>query len=176
MHVQTELKRKSCGSEVAKKGISCYFYDASCIWNVRGTCCGGKEDCCHASVNGLEGFLYFWKLSRSDRIRGIGRLPCMNASLVQGFSCVANNLLHVSHLKGFIFRWTLCTWEWRSSDMVNFLSHCEHGKRGPSSSLWCCFLWRFLFCTYDFRHSGQRCRSTGTYFCGYNRVFRGMTL
>ena len=41
-------------------------------------------------------------------------------------------------------------------------------KRGPSSSLWCSFLrrTRFLFCTYDFPHSGQRCCSTGTYFCG----------
>ena len=80
----------------------------------------------------------------------------------------ANNLLHISHLKGFIFRWTLFIWECRSSDMVNFLSHCEQGKRGPSSHLWCCFLWRtrFLFCTYDFLHTGQRCRSTGTYFCG----------
>ena len=80
----------------------------------------------------------------------------------------ANNLLHISHLKGFIFRWTLFIWECRSSDMVNFLSHCEQGKRGPSSHLWCCFLWRtrFLFCTDDFPHSGQRCRSTGTYFCG----------
>ena len=80
----------------------------------------------------------------------------------------ANNLLHVSHLKGFIFRWTLFVWECRSLDMVNFLSHREQGKRGPSSSLWCCFLWRtrFLFCTYDFPQSGQRCRSTGTYLCG----------
>ena len=42
---------------------------------------------------------------------------------------------------------------------INFLSHCEQGKRGPSSSLWCFFLWRtrFLFYTYDFPHSGQRC-------------------
>ena len=78
----------------------------------------------------------------------------------------ANNLLHVS--KGFIFRWTLFIWECRSSDIVNFLSHCEQGKREPLSHLWCWFLWRtrFLFCTYDFPHSWQRCRSTGTYFCG----------
>ena len=49
---------------------------------------------------------------------------------------------------------------------IHFLSHCEQGKRGPSSSLWCCFLWwtRFLFCTYDFPHSGQRYRSTGSFF------------
>ena len=62
----------------------------------------------------------------------------------------------------------------RSLDMVNFLSHREQGKRGPSSSLWCCFLWRtrFLFCTYDFPHSGQRCRSTGTYFCGAEVINR----
>ena len=46
---------------------------------------------------------------------------------------------------------------------IHFLSHCEQGKRGPSSSLWCCFLWRtrFLFCTYDFPHSGQ-----ALFFCG----------
>ena len=57
---------------------------------------------------------------------------------------------------------------------INFLSHCEQGKRGPSSILWCCFLWRtrFLFCTYDFPNSGQRYRSTGTYFCGVD-VFNG---
>ena len=57
---------------------------------------------------------------------------------------------------------------------INFLSHCEQGKRGPSSSLWCCFLWRtrFLFCTYDFPHSGQRCRSTGSFFCGVKVVNR----
>ena len=29
----------------------------------------------------------FQKLSRSDRIR-LGRLPCMDTSLAQGFSCV----------------------------------------------------------------------------------------
>ena len=52
---------------------------------------------------------------------------------------IANNLLHISHLKGYIFRWTLFAWECRSSDMVHFLSHCEQGKRGPSSNLWCCF-------------------------------------
>ena len=52
--------------------------------------------------------------------------------------------------------------------MEHFLLHCERGKRGPSSNLWCCFLWRtsFLFCTYDLPHSGQRCCSTGIYFCG----------
>ena len=27
MNVQTELKRTSCGNEVAKKGISCYCYE-----------------------------------------------------------------------------------------------------------------------------------------------------
>ena len=44
--------------------------------------------------------------------------------------------------------------------MINFLSHWEQGKWGPSSSLWFCFLWRtrFLFCTCNFPHSGQRCR------------------
>ena len=81
--VQTELKRISCGSEVAKKGISCYDASAdSCLWNVRGTCCRGKEDCRHASVHGLQDLLYFWKLCRSDRI------PCINTSLAQCFSCV----------------------------------------------------------------------------------------
>ena len=94
----------------------------------------------------------------------------------QGFFC-ANNLLHVSHLKGFIFRWTLFVSECRSSDMVNFSSHCEQGKRGPSSSSWCCILWwtRFLFCTYDFPHSGQRCRPRGTYFCRVE-VINGWTV
>ena len=52
-----------------------------------GHCCRGKEDCRHACVHGLEDFLYFWKPSRSDRIR-LGPLPCMNTSLAQGFSCV----------------------------------------------------------------------------------------
>ena len=167
--VRTELKRTSCGSEVAKTGISCYDASAdSCMWNVRGTCCRGKEGCHHACVHSLQDLIYSflktfpqwphtsWAFTVHEYLPGSRLLLC------------ANNLLHVSHLKGFIFRWTLFVWECRSSDMVNFLSHCEQGKRGPSSSLWCCFLWRtrFLFCTYDFPHSGQRCRSTGTYFCG----------
>ena len=76
INVQTELKRTSCDSEVAKEGISCYDASAdSCIWNVRSTCCRSKEDCCHASMHGFEDFLYFQFFSRSDRIRGLGRLP-----------------------------------------------------------------------------------------------------
>ena len=98
--VRIELKRTSWGSEVAKKGISCYDASAdSCIWNVRGTCCRDKEDCRHACVHGLQDLLYFWKLSRSDRIR-LGRLPCMNNSLAQGFSCVQIIFSRLT-LKGF---------------------------------------------------------------------------
>ena len=47
------------------------------------------------------------------------------------------NLLHVSHLKGFIFRWTLFIWQGRSSDMVQFLSHREQLRETRSKSNHC---------------------------------------
>ena len=163
--VRTELKRTSCGSEVAKEGISCYDASAdSCIWNVRGIVAGVRKTAAMRACMVLKTSSTFENLPAvTAYVLGLYRAWKPPLLLL-----CANNLLYISHLKGFIFRWTLFLWECRSSDMVNFWSHCKQGKRGPSSSLWSCFLrrTRFLFCTYDFPHSGQRCRSTGTYFCG----------
>ena len=98
--VRTQLKRTSCGSKAAKKGISCYDASAdSCIWKVRGTCCRGKEDCRNTCVHGLQDFLYFsktfpqWPLS-SWAFTAHEYLPGSR------FLLWTNNLLHVSHLKG----------------------------------------------------------------------------
>ena len=85
------------------------------------------------------------------------------------FPLYANNLLHVSHLKGFIFRWTLFIWQGRSSDMagtVLITPWTTEGNEVQIQSLWC-FLWRtrFSFCTYNSPHSGQTaCSSAGFFF------------
>ena len=86
-------KITSCGSEVAKKGISCHDASVdSCTWNVLGTCCRGKEDCRHASVHGVRDFLYFWKPHTSWAFTMHEYLPGSRLLLC------ANNLLHVSYL------------------------------------------------------------------------------
>ena len=103
----------------------------------------------------------------------------MNASLAQGFSCVQKPFARLT-LKGFQMntvhmRMKLIRNSFNFFLFFIFLSHCEQEKRSPSSSLWCCFLSRtwFLFCTYDFPQSGQRCRSTGTVFAEYKSSMNG---
>ena len=138
--VQTELKRTFCGSKVAKEGTDSSCYDAPaesrCMWNVRSTCCKSKEDerawSWRLPLRLKKTFLQWphtwtWAFTVHEWLPG------------SRFPLYANNLLHVSHLKVFIFRWTLFVWQGRSSDMVQVLSHSEQLRetRSTIQSLWC---------------------------------------